>query len=136
MKEIGIRSIVEGKVESTALVSPISISFLEGVDPETGIIMDHDNPLFGTSIADKVFVFPEGKGSTVGSYVIYGLQVNGVAPTAFVVNNAEPIIVAGAILANIVLVDQPSEDIFSFIKTGDSILIDTNKNLIKIGKKE
>ncbi|MCE7741811.1 MAG: DUF126 domain-containing protein [Candidatus Heimdallarchaeota archaeon] len=136
MKEIGIRSIVDGKVKSTAVVSPISISFLEGVDPETGIIMDQENPLFGTSIADKVFVFPEGKGSTVGSYVIYGLQVNGVAPTAFVVNNAEPIIVAGAILANITLVDQPSEDIFSFIKTGDSIIIDTSKSIIKIGKKE
>lgn len=136
MKEIGIRSIVDGKVKSTVVVSPISISFLEGVDPETGIIMDQENPLFGTSIADKVFVFPEGKGSTVGSYVIYGLQVNGVAPAAFVVNNAEPIIVAGAILANITLVDQPSEDIFSFIKTGDSIIIDTSKSIIKIGKKE
>ncbi len=135
MKEIEIRAIVEGKVESPAVVSPISISFLEGVDPETGIIIDQENPLFGTSIADKIFVFPGSKGSTVGSYVIYGLQVNGVAPTALVTYDAEPIVVAGAILADITLVDKPDTDIISCIKTGDIIAIDTSKRIIEIRKK-
>lgn len=136
MKEVVVRSIVEGNVESTAIVSPMSISFLEGVDPETGNIIDHENPLFGLSIANKIFVFPESKGSTVGSYVIYGLRVNGVAPIAFVTNNAEPIIIAGAILANITLVDQLDKDVLKSIKNGDYIKIDTSRNLIKFGNKE
>lgn len=135
MKKIEVRPIVEGKVENQAIVSPISISFLGGVDPETGIIIDSENPLFGESISNKILVFPESKGSTVGSYVIYGLQVNGVAPAAFVTNYAEPIIVAGAILADIVLVDQPEEDLFSNIETGDLISIDTDSKQIVIRKK-
>lgn len=134
MKEIEIRTIVEGKIEGEAVVSPLSISFLGGVDSKTGIIMDHENPLFGISIANKIFVFPESKGSTVGSYVIYGLHLNGVAPVAFVTCNAEPIVVAGAILADIILVDQPSEDIFTLVKTGDRISIDTNEKCLKIQK--
>ncbi len=136
MKEIRIRSIVEGDVEGIAVVSPLSISFLEGVDPKTGIIVDTENPLCGTSIEGKILVFPESKGSTVGSYVIYGLQVNGVAPVGFVTNYAEPIIVVGAILANITLVDKPNEDIFAYIETGDTLSIDTSKNIIRINKKE
>ena len=135
MKEVSIRPVVDGKVEGTAIVSPISISFLEGIDPKTGTIIDHENPLFGESITDKIFLFPESKGSTVGSYVIYGLKANDVAPLAFVTNSVEPIVVAGAILAEIPLVDQPEEDIFSIVKTGDKITIDTSNNSLKIEKR-
>ena len=135
MKGVEIRPIVDGKIEGEAIVSPITISFLGGVDPNTGIITDHENPLFGQSITGKILVFPESKGSTVGSYVIYGLHVNGVAPLAFVANNAEPIIVAGAILAEITLVDQPSEDLSKLVETGDTLIIDTNTKIMKIRKK-
>lgn len=134
MKEVLIRSIVDGSVEGPALVSPIPISFFGGIDSKTGEIIDSENPLYGQSIADKIFVFPKGKGSTVGSYIIYGLRVNGVAPLAFIANIAETIVIAGAILAEIPLVDQPEEDVLSFIKTGDYIKLNTQKRIIS--KKE
>ncbi len=134
MKEIQVRPIVDGLVEGQALVSPISISFFGGIDPKTGKIIDSENPLYGQTIANKIFVFPQGKGSTVGSYTIYGLRVNDVAPLAFIANVAETIVVAGAILADIPLVDQPEEDILNFIKTGDSILLNTQKKIVS--KKE
>ncbi len=134
MKEVLIRSIVDGSVEGPALVSPIPISFFGGINPKTGKIIDSENPLYGQSIADKIFVFPKGKGSTVGSYIIYGLRVNGVAPLAFIANIAETIVIAGAILAEIPLVDQPEEDVLSFIKTDDYIKLNTQKRIIS--KKE
>jgi predicted aconitase with swiveling domain len=130
MKEVLIRPIVDGLIEGTALVSPIPISFFGGVDPKTGKIIDSENPLYGQSIADRIFVFPKGKGSTVGSYIIYSLRVNGVAPLAFIANMAETIVVAGAILAEIPLVDQSEEDVLSFIKTGDNVKINTQKRTI------
>ncbi|OLS31538.1 MAG: hypothetical protein HeimAB125_15970 [Candidatus Heimdallarchaeota archaeon AB_125] len=136
MKTIKIRPIVEGSVEGEALVSPIPISFLGGVDSETGIITDSENPLFGESIAGKIFVFPESKGSTVGSYVIYGLSVNNVAPLALIANKAETIVVAGAILANIPLVDKADQDVTLSIKTGDKLVIDTTEEIVKIKKVE
>ncbi len=131
MKEIRIRPIVEGLVEGQTLVSPIPISFFGGIDSKTGRIIDSENPLYGQTIANKIFVFPQGKGSTVGSYTIYGLRVNGVAPTAFVANIAETIVVAGAILADIPLVDKPEEDVLCFLKTGDYVTLDTQNKIIK-----
>jgi len=130
MKELSVRSIVEGDVEGEVIVSPIAISFLGGIDPETGIIIDSENPIKGQSIVNKIFVFPRSKGSTVGSYIIYGLKVNNVAPLALVANEAETIVIAGAILAEIPLVDQPDQDIIKLVKTGDKLKIDTKRGKI------
>ncbi|MHA2357359.1 MAG: aconitase X swivel domain-containing protein [Candidatus Heimdallarchaeaceae archaeon] len=132
MKELTVRSIVEGEIEGEIIVSPIEISFLGGIDPETGIIIDSENPIKGQSIVNKIFVFPKSKGSTVGSYIIYGLKVNDVAPLALVANEAETIVIAGAILADIPLVDQPNEDIIQLVKTGDVLKIDTKRNKLII----
>ena len=64
------RSISRGIGTGELLVSSEPISFLSGVDPETGIVVERGHPLEGRSIAGRVLAFPYGKGSTVGSYVI------------------------------------------------------------------
>jgi Uncharacterized conserved protein len=88
-------------------VSPAPISFLSGVDPETGIVVEKGHPLEGRSVAGTVLVFPFGKGSTVGSYVLYALAKNGHAPAAIVNTEAEAIIATGAIIGNIPMIDRP-----------------------------
>lgn len=135
MRKLKIRSIVDGRVEGIAIVSPKPISFFGEIDPKSGVVLDSENPLYGETIANKIFVFPEGRGSTVGSYVIYGLVKNHVSPLALVANNAETIVIAGAILAEIPLVDQTKEDVTAIIKNGDIIQIDTEKQLLKIKEK-
>jgi len=100
------RGISRGRGTGELLVSSEPISFLSGVDPETGIVVEHGHPLEGQSVTGKVLVFPHGKGSTVGSYVIYALKKNGVAPAAIINREAEPIIAVGAIIAGIPLVDR------------------------------
>ncbi|AEH25054.1 DUF126 domain-containing protein [Pyrococcus yayanosii] len=98
------KGIVKGKAEGTALVSRKPLSFLGGVDPETGIITDVESDIRGESVAGKILVFPRGKGSTVGSYVLYALAKNGKAPKAIIVEEAETIVTVGAIIAGIPLV--------------------------------
>ena len=88
------------------MISPAPISFLSGVDPESGIIVEKGHPLVGRSIAGTVLVFPYGKGSTVGSYVLYALSRNGHAPAAIINAEAEPIIATGAIIGRIPMVDR------------------------------
>ena len=88
-------------------MSPAPISFLSGVDPETGIVVEKSHPLEGRSIAGTVLAFEHGKGSTVGSYVLYALKRNGKAPAAIINTQADPIIAVGAIIGDIPLVDQP-----------------------------
>ncbi len=99
------RKIVGGRAEGELVVSHKPLSFLGGVDPETGIVTDAESDIRGQSIAGKILAFPRGKGSTVGSYVIYALKKNGKAPKAIIVGEAETIVATGAIIAGIPMVD-------------------------------
>lgn len=100
------RVIVPGHAEGLALVSDAPISFLGGVDPETGLVVEKHHPLEGCSVAGRVLVFPCGKGSTVGSYTIYRLAKAGLAPAAIINAVSEPIVAVGALIAKIPMVDR------------------------------
>lgn len=110
--------------EGEALVSKQGISFFGGVDPKTGIVREKGHDLCGADITGKVLVFPKGKGSTVGSYVIYQLKKNSHAPAAIVNIETETIIATGCILAEIALVDKLEKNPLEEIKTGDLVLVD------------
>lgn len=99
------RAISRGIGTGPLVVSPEPISFLSGVDPETGTVVEAGHPLEGRCIAGMVLAFPFGKGSTVGSYVLYALSRNGVAPAAIINMEAEPIIAVGAIISGIPMID-------------------------------
>ena len=99
------RVIYEGKAEGTALVSSSPMSFYGGVNPDTGEIVERGSELAGESVKGKVLVFPHGKGSTVGSYVLYRMMKNGVAPCAIVNEKCETIVAVGAIISEIPCVD-------------------------------
>jgi len=100
------RVINSGCAEGEALVSPEPIGFLGGVDPETGVIIEPDHPLAGECVAGRMLVFPTGKGSTVGSYTLYRMARNGVAPAAIINAEADPVVAVGAIISDIPMVDQ------------------------------
>jgi len=100
------RGIASGVGSGPLLVSPVPVSFLSGIDPASGIIVEKGHPLLGECIAGKVFAFPYGKGSTVGSYVLYALSRNGHAPAAMINTEAEPIIATGAIIGEIPMIDR------------------------------
>jgi len=100
------RTIYKGKAEGEALVTTQGISFFGGVDPDTGIVVERGHQLEGQSIAGKVLIFPTGKGSTVGSYTLYRLKHNGLAPAAIINTECETITAVGCIIAEIPCIDQ------------------------------
>ncbi len=100
------RVVVAGRAEGPALVSDRPISFLGGIDPETGRIIESGHPLQGQSVARRVLVFPTGKGSTVGSYVLYRLAKAGLAPCAIINASSEPIVAVGALISGIPMLDR------------------------------
>ena len=99
------RAIYEGKAEGVALVSSTPMSFYGGVNPDTGEVIERGHELRGQSVKGKVLIFPHGKGSTVGSYVMYRLAKNGAAPSAIVNAKCETIVAVGAIISEIPCVD-------------------------------
>ncbi|MCD6146609.1 MAG: DUF126 domain-containing protein [Thermoplasmata archaeon] len=125
------RTIYPGKAEGIALVSKQPIGFYGGIDAKTGIVIEKGSELEGECVKDRVLVFPCGKGSTVGSYVIYGLKKNGVAPAAIVNSETETIVATGAILAGIPCID--GVDI-SGINTGDKLRIEAGEKEAELEK--
>jgi hypothetical protein len=125
------RVINPGKAEGVALVSSEPIGFYGGIDMKTGKVIEKNHPLEGEIVKDKILVFPYGKGSTVGSYVIYGLKKNNVAPKAIINRETETIVATGVILADIPCMDQIE---IEKIKTGDIILVNTDEKIVEIKK--
>ncbi len=123
------RKIVGGKAEGELIVSQKPLSFLGGVDPETGIVTDAESDIRGESIAGKILAFPRGKGSTVGSYVLYALKKNGKAPKAIIVGEAETIVATGAIISEIPMVD--GIDV-SKLKSGKRVKVDADSGEVEI----
>ena len=123
------RGISKGRGRGPLLVSPAPLSFLSGVDPATGIIVETGHPLQGTSITGTVFAFPYGKGSTVGSYVLYALSRNGHAPAAIINTEAEPIIATGAIIGQIPMIDR-IEIPMERLKNGTMVTVDGDSGVM------
>lgn len=132
MKEIKVRGVTSGKVEGEAIILEGPLSFLGGVDPETGKIIDSKHKATGKSITGKIFIFTQGVGSTANPFVMKELVDNKVAPVAIVNKRAEYMLIAGAVLADIPLVDKPEEDIFQIVKSGDYVKVDADREILQI----
>jgi predicted aconitase with swiveling domain len=117
------RRIVGGCSEGYAIVTRSPISFFGGIDPKRGVIVDRSHELYGKKISGCVLVFPYGKGSTVGSYVLYALSKTGNAPAGILNVETEMIIAAGCALANIPLIDKFDVNPIDVIKSGDFVKI-------------
>lgn len=120
-RQITGRVIRRGNAQGVALTSTEPIGFLGGVDGETGNVIEKGHPLEGQCVAGKVLVFPTGKGSTVGSYILYQLTANKRAPAAILNAESEPIVAVGAIIADIPMVDHLP---IAEIHTGDYVSVD------------
>lgn len=125
------RIISPGKAQGKAIVSSEPIGFYGGIDIKTGIVIEKGHPLEGISVKDKILVFPCGKGSTVGSYVIYGIKKNKVAPAGIINKETETIVATGVILAGIPCIDQID---IEKIKNGDTLLLDADNGTVEIKK--
>lgn len=119
------RTISPGKAEGEVLVINDAFSFLGGVDASTGELKVSP----GGNIAGKVLVFPGGKGSTVGSFVMYDLKVHGKAPAAVINASAETIVTTGAVISSIPMVDHVDVALF---KTGDIVKVDADQGIVDI----
>lgn len=134
-KTVNCRVVSKGVAEGEALVCSKPIGFNFGVDIPTGKIIEHGHELEGVSIKDKVLIFPYGKGSTGGSYVVYQVAVEGTGPAAIINLNTEVIIACGAIMGGIPVVDHMEENPYDIIENGDWVKVDAVNGIVTITKK-
>ena len=119
------RTISKGKAAGIVLKLNEPLSFLGGVDGSTGELKTERDG----NVAGKILVFPKGKGSTVGSFVMYDLMVHNKAPAAVINSSAETIVATGAVISSIPMVDSIDVDL---INDGDYVTVDADAGTIEI----
>ncbi len=100
-KKIRAKVINGSEIFGEIVFSEMPITFLGGVDPKKGVVCEKNHVLYGKTIKNKILVFPHGKGSTVGSYVIYQMKKLKTAPKAFIVEKADEMVLSGALISDI-----------------------------------
>jgi predicted aconitase with swiveling domain len=127
--ELKGRVIFKGVAEGEALTTTQPISFYGGVDPNTSEIIEKGHELQGKKVKEKILVFPNGKGSTVGSYTLYRMKKSGTAPAGIINKECETVVAVGAIISEIPCVDKID---ISKIKTGDFVRLENG--VVRINK--
>lgn len=130
-KTFSCHRISEGNVEGEVLISSDDIMFYL-IDPKTGVMIEKGHALEGKSMAGKILVFPGGKGSSVvQADGLYQLMLQNNAPKAMIIRNPDTVLVSGAIIMEIPMVDELSEDFYASIKDGDRLRVDADQELVE-----
>ena len=130
------RGASRGVVEGEALVIHDTIAFLSDISITEGIITYPQSKFKGQSVSDKILIFPTGKGSTADPYGFYMLKKAGKAPKAVINVDANPTTVAGAIISQTPMVYKLDKNPLDIIETGDHVLVDGNKGIVVVTKRE
>ena len=131
-KEYSCHRISDGQAEGEVLFSKDDFCFYL-IDPKTGVVIEPQHCLYGKSIAGKVLVFPNGKGSSVvQADGMYQLKMTGMGPKALIIKNPDTTLVASAIATELVVVDRAEEDFYSQVAEETRVHVDAENGVIKV----
>ncbi len=124
------RGLSPGRVSAEVIVCDQFISPLGEISRE-GLVTT--GPCSNSSITGKILAFKGGRGSTVGSYTFLELKTNNIAPAGLINESAEGMVVTGAIISDIPMVDGVPLDV---LVNGDWITLDGNSGEVAISNVE
>jgi len=120
-------------VTGTALVADDNFSARYDLDRINGIFSRPQHKLHGQSYVDVILVLNTAKGGVASAWMLHEMTTRKLAPKALVLNSANTILVQGAALANLSMVDRFEDgDITSLVKTGETVTVDPAAGEIRI----
>ena len=126
--------ICSGNAEGKTLISEDDICFYLA-DPKNGKIIEKNHALKGKSVAGRILIFPSGKGSSVvQGDGLYMLKKYGTAPRAMIIQHPDTVLVTGAIIMKIPLVDRVEKRFYDEAEDGDFVKVDADQGLITLIK--
>ncbi len=93
------RAIAPGVATGEAVVLEQPLSLWGGLDPASGELIEPRHPQRGLSLAGRVVVMPEARGSSSSSSVLAEAARAGVAPAGIVLGSPDLILAVGAAVA-------------------------------------
>ena len=145
MREFHGRGIVPGQAQAKALVTARALNLTAAFSKPpnmirrwNGVFQDRNHELYHQDVAGKVLIFPQCIGSTYTGMILLEVINRGRGPAAMVVQNADSLLVSGALLAEVwlerkvPLVEIASAEIFSAIRTGETVAVDGGTGTVRV----
>lgn len=131
-KRFACHKISEGRATASAIVSKDRIMFYQ-IRPEDGVMEEKGHHLEGRVIAKKALIFPGGKGSSVVQQDgLYHLDRFQNMPASLIVQDPDPVLVAGAIIMQIPMVDRLPQEFYDTVRDDDELLVDADEGYVEI----
>lgn len=132
IKAFSCHKIAEGSSTGEALISKDDICFYM-VDPDNGVVIEKGHHLEGQSVAGKILIFPSGKGSSVvQTDGLYQLQLKRNAPNALIIQHADTVLVASAILMGIPMVNKLEKNFYDIVQNGMSVSVYADQENVSV----
>lgn len=93
------RVLVPGLASGELQILDEPLSFWGGFDVETGQVIDQKHPQIGVELSRCIVGMPHGRGSSSSSSVLAEALRRGTAPAGFILEESDPILVIGALVA-------------------------------------
>lgn len=119
-------------VEGEALVSSQAFSSRYDMDRVRGVFSRPEHDLYQQSYVDKILVFTTAKGGIATSWTLLDLKARGLAPKALIFRRTNPVMVQGAVLADLPLLHCLDPDPVSTLRTGDWLRIMPALGLVEV----
>src|SRR5262245_16778061 len=94
------RALAPGTATAEAIVLDEPLSFWGGLDPARGEVIEPRHPQRGVSLAGRVVVMAEGRGSSSSSSVLAEAARAGVAPAGILLGSPDLILAVGSAVAD------------------------------------
>ena len=120
-------------VKGRALVAEDNFSARYDLDRIKGIFSRPQHKLYSHSYKDRILVLNQSKGGVASAWMLYEMTSRLVAPKAILLNQANTILVQGAALANMAMVDRFDKgDVTKLIETGDHLVVDPQAGQVDV----
>jgi phosphomecalonate degydratase small subunit len=119
-------------VEGEALVSRQGFNARYDMDRRRGVFSRPEHDLFGQPFAGRILVFTTAKGGVATSWALHDLRAKGLAPAGLLFQQANPIVVQGAVFAELPILHRLEPDPVETLHNGDWLRIDPERGLVEV----
>ncbi len=133
---------IGGTAEGEALVTKNALSYIFDVGgiwekPMSAKVTNKTEMAdwYGHDLANKVLVFPTGRGGIFSTALLMGLAKKGLGPKAMINIKTHPVFAYASIVLDIPTVDGLDKDPLKIIETGDWVKVDAKKGIVEVTKK-
>lgn len=124
-----------GSVEAPVLISPVPFSARYDLDRTTGVISRTGHPLRGRSIAGKILVSPGVQGGVAAGWALLAMQGYEVCPAGLVFGDTNPVMVQGAVTAQLPIAAGVEPSIFDELQTDDVVFFDSEALTVTLSRR-